>query len=141
MEDRTAAQAGSGAGVYKMASSLGCAIGAAVSLAVFTALMNADTNVVGSAIHMQGRTDNAMIRVAGMVDLGVSLVFVLLAVISVLATVPKGTGKKDSSAPEDPGDPTPQRTPDEAKQRVLDRLAELPVSTLRDIERQFHPKR
>lgn len=130
-------QAGSGAGVYKMASSLGGAIGAAVSLAVFTALMTANSSVIGNVIQMEGRTDNAAVRLAGMVALGVSLVFVLLAIMSIVMTVPKGTGKKDVSAPEGVAEPTPQWAPDEAKQRILDRFAAMPISELKEMERRL----
>lgn len=104
-------QAGAGAGVYKMASSLGGAIGAAVSLAVFTALMNADASVIGNVIEMAGRTDNVNIRFAGMVALGVSLIFVILAIVSVIITVPKGGGSADAAKPKAPVSPAPQDAP------------------------------
>ena len=40
-------QAGEGAGIYKMASSLGSAIGAALSLSIFTGLMGNDVMLLG----------------------------------------------------------------------------------------------
>jgi DHA2 family multidrug resistance protein-like MFS transporter len=42
-----AAQVGSGAGIYKMASSLGGAIGAAISLALFTGLSGSPATIIG----------------------------------------------------------------------------------------------
>ncbi len=92
-----AAQAGSGAGIYKMASSLGGAIGAAISLAVYTGFATAGTDAtvtqIGDVIHMEGRTDNVALRLAAMIALGVNLVFLLLAIISIVLTVPKQGGR------------------------------------------------
>lgn len=82
-------KAGAGSGIYKMASSLGSAIGAAVSLAVFTAVASMDADVIGEVIHLQGRTDNAALRQGGMVALGVNLLFVVAAVVSIVLTVPR----------------------------------------------------
>lgn len=89
-------QAGSGSGIYKMASSLGSAIGAALSLAVFTGFMASDTHVIGSVVQYTGRVDNVGIREAGTLGLSVSLVFLVLAIISIMLTVPKGGGSKDT---------------------------------------------
>ena len=90
-----AEQAGSGAGIYKMASSLGGAIGAAISLAVFTACASmgpATVTHIGEVVHMSGRTDNNVLRLAAMIALGVNLIFLLLAIISIVMTVPKRRG-------------------------------------------------
>lgn len=87
-----AAQAGSGSGIYKMASSLGGAIGTAVSLAVFYGLQG---TAVPDIVVMAGRSDNASIRLAAMVALGVSLFFLVCAIISIVITVPKGGGSKN----------------------------------------------
>src|SRR5690606_6615209 len=48
-----AEQAGSGSGIYKMASSLGGAMGAAISLAVFTAVAGSESTIIGEVIEMQ----------------------------------------------------------------------------------------
>jgi len=104
-----AAKAGAGAGIYKMASSLGGAIGAAISLAVFTGMARIDpANILGSSITngesiMAGRTDNINMRLAGMIALGVNLVFLLLAILSISMTVPKSSGRIS---------PKPQPVPD-----------------------------
>ncbi|MBO3128476.1 MFS transporter [Dermatophilus congolensis] len=129
-----AAQAGSGAGIYKMASSLGGAIGAAISLAVFTAMASVPADIVGNVLHMQGRVDNIGLRQAGMIALGVNLVFLLLAIIAIVMTVPKGMGRKEASKPEGTPAPAAQHTLDEEKAVVLGRLAELPLATLKDLE-------
>lgn len=69
-------RAGAGAGVFKMSSSLGAALGIAVSTSVFTAL--ADTSGAQSA---------------GVSALAVNLVFALLALAATLFIVPGGVGK------------------------------------------------
>ncbi|MDO5682074.1 MAG: MFS transporter [Propionibacteriaceae bacterium] len=99
-------QAGSGAGIYKMASSLGGAIGTAISLAVFTGLSGSQATIIGNVIHMEGRTDNTALRLAAMIALGVNLVFLLLAIVSITVTVPKQSGRIT---------PAPQPTPEAVK--------------------------
>jgi len=129
-------QAGSGAGIYKMASSLGGAIGAAISLAVFTAMAGMNADIIGSVIHMEGRTDNVPMRQAGMIALGVSLVFLMLAILSITMTVPKGGGSRDLGASAPSAAPAPQLPPDAAKAVVLDRLSRLSLAELEAIEKQ-----
>lgn len=131
-----AAQAGAGAGIYKMASSLGGAIGAAVSLAVFTAMAGMNANIVGSVIQMEGRTDNVPIRQAAMIALGVNLVFLILAILSIAVTVPKGGGSRDLGASAPVAAPTPQLPPDDAKAAVLARLSTLSLDELESLEKQ-----
>lgn len=125
-----AAQAGSGAGIYKMASSLGGAIGTAISLAVFYGLQGAE---VPDLIAMTGRSDNVSLRLAAMVALGVSLVFLLTAIVSITTTVPKGGGSANGS--EETPDPEPQLLPDDERQEILDQLANLPIEELRKLAR------
>jgi DHA2 family multidrug resistance protein-like MFS transporter len=85
-------QAGSGSGLYKMASSLGASFGVAISAAIFTAL-SADT---GSArwlegmITFAGRQDNAAVRQAALIALAFNLLMVVAAIVSIMATVPAG---------------------------------------------------
>jgi MFS transporter, DHA2 family, multidrug resistance protein len=86
-------QAGSGAGIYKMASSLGGAIGAAISLALFTGLSTSPITLIGDVVRLEGRTDNAALRLAAMVAIGANLVFVLLAIVSITLMVPKQSGR------------------------------------------------
>ncbi len=84
-------QSGAGAGIYKMASSLGAAIGVAVSSGIFTALSGdaEATEWMNGLITFQGRQDNLDLRHAAMVALGVNLLMVIAAIISIVLTVPK----------------------------------------------------
>jgi DHA2 family multidrug resistance protein-like MFS transporter len=90
-------QAGSGAGIYKMASSLGGAIGAAISLALFTAFSSSGAQFVGDVLINQGRTDNTAIRQAAAVALAFNLVLVVIAIVSIAVTVPKGAEQAAAS--------------------------------------------
>jgi DHA2 family multidrug resistance protein-like MFS transporter len=85
-------QAGSGAGLYKMASSLGASFGVAISAAIFTAL-SADgvrARWFEGLITFTGRQDNVAIRQAAMVALGFNLLMAVAAIVSIMLTVPKG---------------------------------------------------
>ena len=55
-------QAGAGAGIYKMASSLGGAIGAALSLAIFTGMLGTDTRILGNNVQFTGVQSNVDLR-------------------------------------------------------------------------------
>lgn len=85
------AQTGSGSGIYKMASSLGAAFGVAISAAIFTALSGDSTsmNWLEGVITFAGRQDNLAVREAAMVALGFNLLMVVLAIVSIMLTVPK----------------------------------------------------
>lgn len=89
-------QSGSGAGIYKMASSLGAALGVAISGALFTALGPTGGGVhwLEGVITFQGRGDNLAVREAAMVALGFNLLMVLVAVVSILLTIPPGKREK-----------------------------------------------
>ncbi len=89
-----AAQVGSGAGIYKMASSLGAAFGVAISAAIFTALKAnpVAVNWLEGVITFQGRQDNLAIRQAAMIALAFNVFMVLVAIMSIMLTVP--TSKK-----------------------------------------------
>ncbi|HEY9039054.1 MAG TPA: MFS transporter [Roseovarius sp.] len=91
-------QSGAGAGIYKMASSLGASFGVAISAAIFTAL-SVGENVLWleGVINFVGRQDNVVIRQAALIALLFNLMLVAAAIMSIMLTVPKGTGKlKDS---------------------------------------------
>ncbi|UFK98286.1 MFS transporter [Kaistella faecalis] len=83
-------QAGAGAGIYKMASSLGAALGVAVSAAIFTALSGTTGSFewMDGLISFVGRQDNLALRQGAMIALGVNLLMVVLAIISIVLTVP-----------------------------------------------------
>ena len=80
-------QAGSAAGIYKMASSLGSAFGVAISAALFTGLSNSSF-LLFPEIFL-GRTDNVHIRFAAAVALLFNICTTLAAVMSIIKTVPK----------------------------------------------------
>lgn len=129
-------QAGAGAGIYKMASSLGSAIGAAISLAVFTAMAGSGGDFIGAVVTMEGRVDNAGLRQAAMVALGVNLIFLILAILSIVMTVPKGGGSRDLGRSAPSPTPQPQLPPDEARQEAIARLSTLSLAELEALERQ-----
>jgi DHA2 family multidrug resistance protein-like MFS transporter len=85
------AQAGSGSGIYKMASSLGASFGVAISATAFTALSEGSGAVdwIEGVISYVGRKDNVGIREAGLAAFGVNLAFVVLAIISIMITIPE----------------------------------------------------
>jgi DHA2 family multidrug resistance protein-like MFS transporter len=86
-----AAQVGSGAGIYKMASSLGAAFGVAISAAVFTALSanSQSINWLEGVITFQGRQDNLAIREAAIIALAFNVFMVVVAIVAIMMTVPK----------------------------------------------------
>lgn len=87
------ARTGSGSGIYKMASSLGAAFGVAISAAIFTALGGDGESGrwLEGVITFAGREDNLAVRQAAIVALGFNVLMVVLAIISIMLTIPKGT--------------------------------------------------
>jgi DHA2 family multidrug resistance protein-like MFS transporter len=84
------AQAGSGAGIYKMASSLGASFGVAISATAFTALSGSNRSVqwIEGVITYLGRQDNLAVRQAAFVALAINLLMVVAAIISIMVTIP-----------------------------------------------------
>jgi MFS transporter, DHA2 family, multidrug resistance protein len=85
-------QAGAGAGIYKMASSLGASFGVAISAAIVTALSadSAPLDWIAGGITFVGRHDNLAIREAALVAFGANLLMVAAAIAAILLTVPLG---------------------------------------------------
>ena len=83
-------QAGSGSGLYKMASSLGASFGVAISAAIFTALSaeTESTRWLEGVITFAGRQDNVAVRTGALVALAFNLLMVVAAVLSIMLTVP-----------------------------------------------------
>ncbi len=81
-------KAGSASGIYKMASSLGAAFGVALSGALFTGLSHEHGLTPLAGIFM-GRTDNVQVRFAAGVALLFNVAMVLIAIGSIVVTVPK----------------------------------------------------
>ena len=84
-------QAGSGAGIYKMASSLGASFGVAISAAIFTALSASHDAMpwLSGVLTFAGRQDNVQIRQAALIALAFNLIMVVAAIVSIMLTVPK----------------------------------------------------
>lgn len=83
-------QAGSGSGIYKMASSLGASFGVAISAAVFTAISQGESvQWIEGTISYLGRQDNLAIRQAGFIALAVNLLMVIGAIVSIMLTIPR----------------------------------------------------
>lgn len=84
-------QAGSGSGIYKMASSIGAAFGVAISAGIFVGFssIKAPGNIIDQIILFAGRQDNIAIREAAMIALLFNLFMVILAIIAIIRTIPK----------------------------------------------------
>ena len=131
------AEAGAGAGIYKMASSLGGAIGAAISLTLFSALLGTTTLLLGNTVVFTGIQTNVDLRQAGMVVMLFNLLLVLGAILSIVMTVPKGGGSRDLDTTAAQPGPTPQLPLDDERQAILNRLGALPTADLLEIEKQL----
>jgi MFS transporter, DHA2 family, multidrug resistance protein len=83
-------QAGSGAGIYKMASSLGASFGVAISATVFTALSESGRSIawIEGVVTFAGRQDNLAVREAAFVALAINLLMVMAAIVSIMVTIP-----------------------------------------------------
>lgn len=84
-------QAGSGSGIYKMASSLGASFGVAISATIFTALSETNRSVrwIEGVISYLGRQDNLAIRQAAFLALAINLLMVIAAIVSIMVTIPR----------------------------------------------------
>ena len=80
-------KAGEASGIYRMAASLGAAFGMAISAALFTGLSMGDVSFIEGIFW--GRTDNISIRYAAIIALLFNVFMALLAIISILVTIPK----------------------------------------------------
>lgn len=111
-----AAQAGSGAGIYKMASSLGAAFGVAISATAFTAIGANDSGMrwLEGVITFSGRQDNLAVREAAMVALGLNVLMVAVAIVSILLTIPgsKSATRREGASMDRAGHPPPESEAD-----------------------------
>ncbi|QGU08384.1 Quinolone resistance protein NorB [Corynebacterium occultum] len=82
-------KAGSGAGVFKMASSLGAAFGVALSSAIFTVVSNSPLPMLGEYVIFSGQQENVLIRTAGMVSVAFNAVLALGALVAILVIIPR----------------------------------------------------
>jgi DHA2 family multidrug resistance protein-like MFS transporter len=87
-------QAGSGSGIYKMASSLGASFGVAISAAIFTAFSGGgSTRWLEGVITFSGRQDNIAVREAALIALGFNLLMAVAAIASIMLTIPRGRAR------------------------------------------------
>lgn len=84
------AQVGAASGIYKMASSLGNAIGVAISAALFVAGQSVDPELIQSWGIFIGRQDNVALRFGGAIGLLFNVLMVAIAIASIILTVPRG---------------------------------------------------
>lgn len=91
-------QAGTGAGIYKMASSLGTSFGIAISAGIYTAVSTRPEPIewLSNLIGFAERQDNVSIRQGAMLGLAFCLLLAVLVIISTMALIP------DKKAPLDP---------------------------------------
>ncbi|MCD6639903.1 MAG: MFS transporter [Nocardioides sp.] len=88
-----AAQCGAGMGIFKMASSLGGAIGTAVALSLFLGFTSGGAEIVGDVITMTGRQDNVALREAAAVSFAAMGAFALGAALVAWRFVPRTSGR------------------------------------------------
>lgn len=86
-------QGGAGAGIYKMASSLGAAFGVTLSASVFTGLSGDGRGAawLQTLTTFAGRQDNLALREAAFVALACNLAMVVAAIAVVAWAIPPGT--------------------------------------------------
>lgn len=96
------AQVGAASGIYKMASSLGNAIGVTVSAALYVAAQSVDPKLIQSWGVFIGRQENVALRFGGAVGVLFNVVMVALAIAGILMTVPsqpRRRGGREEVAP------------------------------------------
>lgn len=100
-----AAHAGAGAGIFKMASSLGAAFGLAGSTAIFTALQTSGLPFLREVIPFLGNQDNVAVREAGMAGLAFNLVLGVIALFAIATIIPlqKRPADVQNLPPQPPG--------------------------------------
>ena len=83
-------QAGSGAGIFKMASSLGTSFGVAIAEGIYTAVSSRAEPIawLNKIIHFTGRQDNVAIRQGAMLGLAFCLLLAILVIITVVKLIP-----------------------------------------------------
>lgn len=78
-------QAGTGAGIFKMASSLGTSFGIAIAAGIYTAVSTRTEPIawLSNLVGFMGRQDNVAIRQGAMLGLAFCLLLALLVIITV----------------------------------------------------------
>ena len=81
-------QAGSGAGIFKMASSLGTSFGVAISAGIYTAVSSEEPIAwLSNTITFVGRSDNIAVRQGAMLGLGFCLLLAVLVIITAVILI------------------------------------------------------
>ncbi|WP_281284327.1 MFS transporter [Homoserinimonas aerilata] len=94
-------QVGAASGIYKMASSLGNAIGVAISAALYVAGQAVDPELIQSWGLFLGRQDNVALRFGGAIGLLFNVLMVVIAIASIILTVPSKRSKEEEEAVHD----------------------------------------
>ena len=81
-------QVGAASGIYKMASSLGNAIGVAISAALYVAGQSIDPGLLDDWGLFLGRQDNIALRFGGAIGLLFNVLLVVIAIAAIIVTVP-----------------------------------------------------
>jgi DHA2 family multidrug resistance protein-like MFS transporter len=92
------AQVGAASGIYKMASSLGNAIGVAISAALYVGAQAVDPKLIQSWGLFIGRQDNVALRFGGAIGLLFNVLMVLIAIAAIIVTVPSEQPKEEAEA-------------------------------------------
>lgn len=95
-------EAGAAAGIYKMASSLGNAIGVAISAALYVAAQAMDPATIQSWGLFIGNQENVALRFGGAVGVLFNLFMVVVAIIAIMLTVPSERAEKRPEVPATP---------------------------------------
>jgi len=86
-------QSGAGAGVFKMASSLGAGFGIAIVAGIFTSVSGSGDTQDWLPELFLGKQDNINYRFAAIPALSAALIFALLSAIVANTKIPKDGGK------------------------------------------------
>jgi DHA2 family multidrug resistance protein-like MFS transporter len=82
-------EGGAAGGMYKMASSLGNAMGVAISSTLYAVGRGMDPEIIQSWGIFIGNQDNVSLRFGGAIGLLFNVVMVAIALVSILVTIPK----------------------------------------------------
>jgi MFS transporter, DHA2 family, multidrug resistance protein len=82
-------EGGAAGGIYKMASSLGNAMGVAISATLYAAGRGVDPVIIQSWGVFIGNQDNVALRFGGAIGLLFNVVMVAVALVSIILTIPK----------------------------------------------------
>lgn len=86
-------QSGAGAGIFKMASSLGSGFGIAIAAGIFTAVSSTAESGDWIPEIFYGRQDNVNFRLAAVIALASVLIFALISAVVANTKIPKDGGK------------------------------------------------